>query len=342
MTLYRKATNRSLSLLSAQYWEKGDREATQGICEGVFLFTPFLWYRAGKGVGAYYNWTDPKQDPRRLVEYFNAHPETFYPLEQDYLERYEKITQVIQNGDPKDFEWLFHETVRIWPMITIASLLGKWDPAELNADIVKRCFDLRMKTDRIYYDINAAMLVMAEKITGRTDVDFLRFEEIVSSTFPNSIEMARRQKGYVLFEGKLTTSENVIAFAKSVDIELADNAVDPTATELRGQTAWPGSVRGIVRVIYERSQLPEFKAGEILVAPMTTPDFLPAMKIASAFVTDEGGITCHAAIVAREMKVPCVVGTLAATATLHTGDEVEIDTDQGLVRILKRAHEVEM
>ena len=67
---------------------------------------------------------------------------------------------------------------------------------------------------------------------------------------------------------------------------------------------------------------------------MTSPDFLPAMKKSAAFITDEGGITCHAAIVAREMKKPCIVGTKVATKKLKDGDFVEVDADHGIVKVL--------
>ena len=68
---------------------------------------------------------------------------------------------------------------------------------------------------------------------------------------------------------------------------------------------------------------------------MTISDFLPAMMKASAFVTDEGGITCHAAIAARELKKPCIIGTKIATQVLKDGDMVEVKADHGLVIILK-------
>jgi pyruvate,water dikinase len=74
--------------------------------------------------------------------------------------------------------------------------------------------------------------------------------------------------------------------------------------------------------------------GEILVVPMTTPDYLPAMQKAAAFVTDEGGVICHAAIVAREMKKPCVIGTKKATTVFHNGDIVEVDGFTGFVRLV--------
>ncbi len=68
---------------------------------------------------------------------------------------------------------------------------------------------------------------------------------------------------------------------------------------------------------------------------MTTPEMVPAMKKAGAFVTDEGGVTCHAAIIAREMKKPCIIGTKIATKVLKTGDMVKVDAEKGIVRIIK-------
>jgi pyruvate,water dikinase len=91
-----------------------------------------------------------------------------------------------------------------------------------------------------------------------------------------------------------------------------------------------------VRIVKNQRQVQEVKNGEIIVSPMTTPDFMPAMKKAVAFVTDEGGITCHAAIVAREMKKPCIIGTKIATKVLKDGDLVEVDANKGIVKILKR------
>ena len=70
---------------------------------------------------------------------------------------------------------------------------------------------------------------------------------------------------------------------------------------------------------------------------MTTPDFVPLIRKASAIITNEGGITCHAAIVACELKKPCIVGTKIATKILRDGDLVEVDANNGVVRILERA-----
>ena len=109
--------------------------------------------------------------------------------------------------------------------------------------------------------------------------------------------------------------------------------------EIRGQVAYLGkTVTGAVRVLRRKIQVAELRDGEILVSPMTTPDFVPAMKKAAAIVTNDGGITCHAAIVSRELKKPCIIGTKIATQVFKDGDLVEVDADKGVVRILSSTH----
>ena len=108
--------------------------------------------------------------------------------------------------------------------------------------------------------------------------------------------------------------------------------------DLRGSVAHPGVARGIVRVVdLEHLDATRFDAGDILVSDYTDVRCLPLMKLSGAIVTDRGGTLSHAAIVARELKKPCIIGTKNATKTLHNGDEVEVDATKGTVKILKRA-----
>jgi pyruvate,water dikinase len=87
--------------------------------------------------------------------------------------------------------------------------------------------------------------------------------------------------------------------------------------------------QGRVHVIEDVSKISEFKKGEVLVTKMTDPDWVPIMRIASAIITDEGGKTSHAAIVSRELGIPCIVGTLRATKVLKTGQEITVDCTSG-------------
>ena len=107
--------------------------------------------------------------------------------------------------------------------------------------------------------------------------------------------------------------------------------------EMIGQIAYRGKTSGRVKIVWNPSEsAASFKSGDILVTGMTRPEFLPLMKKAAAFVTDAGGILSHAAIVAREMKKPCIIGTKIATKVLKDGDVVEVDADKGVVKIIKR------
>ena len=104
--------------------------------------------------------------------------------------------------------------------------------------------------------------------------------------------------------------------------------------EVKGQTAQPGKVTGIVRLVFGPQHNNKVKDGEILISTATSPQLLPAMKRAAAFVTDVGGITSHAAIVARELKKPCIVGTKNATKIFRDGDKVEVNADNGIIKII--------
>jgi pyruvate,water dikinase len=98
-----------------------------------------------------------------------------------------------------------------------------------------------------------------------------------------------------------------------------------------GLAASPGIASGRVRVLTSPTEADQLVAGEILVAKMTNPDWVPTIRRAAALITDGGGITCHASIVARELGVPCVVGTRSATAVLRTGEVVTVDGSRGQV-----------
>jgi phosphoenolpyruvate synthase/pyruvate phosphate dikinase len=107
--------------------------------------------------------------------------------------------------------------------------------------------------------------------------------------------------------------------------------------EIRGVSAYNGVVSGVVKVVRHPTEVDKVSTGDILVSQMTLPSFISALQKAVAFITDEGGITCHAAIVSRELKKPCIIGTKIATKVLKDGDLVEVDAEKGIVRIIKKA-----
>lgn len=124
-----------------------------------------------------------------------------------------------------------------------------------------------------------------------------------------------------------STEENISALEGSIERE---------QKILSGRSAFPGVSRGRARIIVRPEAGQRFDKGNILVTVNSNPSFMPYINMSSAIVTDEGGITCHAAIVARELQKPCVTGTKFATQVLKDGDEVEVDADHGIVRMLSR------
>jgi pyruvate,water dikinase len=100
---------------------------------------------------------------------------------------------------------------------------------------------------------------------------------------------------------------------------------------VRGFGASPGIASGVARLLRGAEEMDRIQTGEVLVTTMTTPDMVPAMSRAAAIVTDEGGMTCHAAIVSRELGVPCVVGTREATKKIAEGAMITVDGKTGQV-----------
>ncbi|MFH1053610.1 MAG: PEP-utilizing enzyme [Candidatus Woesearchaeota archaeon] len=168
------------------------------------------------------------------------------------------------------------------------------------------------------------------------DLIFLTVNEINTEEFSKKM-IEQRKKDFIWV---LDNGEMKIVMGPEME-KLRDSFrenVDLSVEMIKGTVANKGFAKGHVKIInsqYDRESIKNFEKGEILVASMTTPDFINAINKASAIVTNEGGILCHAAIVAREMNIPCVIGTKVATKVLKDGDFVEVDADNGIVRKIK-------
>jgi pyruvate,water dikinase len=142
--------------------------------------------------------------------------------------------------------------------------------------------------------------------------------------FPQDIEWA-------VEGGELDILQTRPVTALAITEAETEEAVETAPLLLSGSPASPGAALGPVTIVLSSSEIDRVKEGDVLVAEMTTPDFVPAMKRAAGIVTDRGGRTCHAAIVSRELGIPCVVGAGEATATLRTDQLVTVDGSQGKV-----------
>jgi len=213
----------------------------------------------------------------------------------------------------------------------------------------KKIFDLAAQTvwlksyrkDALYYNIYVLDLILKElgKRHGFSlmQMKFLAYWELDNLNEVDANELKERMKFSIAYHKngklKLLTGKKAENFFKKRLIE--KRAIKKTS-ELRGTPACPGQARGIIKIVNLPEEIKKMKKGDIIVAHTVFPVLMPAIKKASAIITNDGGLTCHAAIVAREMKTPCIVGTKIATKVLKDGDLVEVDAEKGVVRILKK------
>lgn len=149
---------------------------------------------------------------------------------------------------------------------------------------------------------------------------------------PPELMLEQRQRAWVLLQKKGNFKLHAGGEAEKIARKELSEEKPPTDGPQRGTVAFgSGIVEGVARVAFKVSESVALQEGEILITPMTSPEYVPAMKRSMAIVTDEGGITCHAAILARELEKPCLVGTKDATRVFKTGDKVRIDLDAATV-----------
>jgi phosphohistidine swiveling domain-containing protein len=178
------------------------------------------------------------------------------------------------------------------------------------------------------------------------DILLYSFEEVQALLHNTTLSQeeigSRKQYGYavVIKSASFSVVSGKERIAEVIEREQISEPFEKLmhTDNFKGLGASRGVIRGNARVLEDASRLSELQPGEILVTYMTTIEFTPAFRRAGGVVTDEGGMSCHAAIVSREFRLPCVVGTKVATRIIETGDEIEVDGGLGLVRIIRRSN----
>ena len=161
---------------------------------------------------------------------------------------------------------------------------------------------------------------------------FPEMESVLQGRFDKDV-LYRRMKASLCIE-KL---DKAVVFDSDIALGVFKNAFekDVPHNEIKGMCASPGKARGTAKIILKVHDLVSVDAGDIIVTSMTRPDMIVALKKAKGIITDEGGVTSHAAVISREMGIPCIIGTKHATSIIKNGDLVELDADKGIARIVK-------
>ncbi len=186
----------------------------------------------------------------------------------------------------------------------------------------------------LYYEIASRAKLKIDELVILSPTEIYNF--LQKEKLPTLEEINQRKKNFIVYvlnkKFKIYSGKQAADFSKKYLI--SKEKIEKES--FSGIIASPGKVKGIVKTVLDKKDLYRVREGEILVAITTHPDYLSVMKKAKAIITDEGGLTSHAAIVSREFKIPCIVGTKIATKVLKDGDLVEVDADKGVVKIIKK------
>lgn len=268
-------------------------------------------------------------------------PSLLEELEQEWQHLEPYLTgkrQVNTADDLRDY----YEHLIIWwlPMTIIFSLpqagVTKLDPEALEArEIAEKYSDtMDMVWEKFWNKQPAKFKNLMNLMTPKEAFAFSKLSPA------QLLAIAKRSDGVGLLNSRLYPVDHLGKALEQTGVSLAEEKM-PTGSvsEITGDTAYQGIAEGRVRLIGSKRDVPLLKEGEILVTEMTSPKYLPAIQKASALVTDEGGVTCHAAIAARELKKPCIIGTGIATKVLKNGDLIRVNAgeDEGRVTVISQA-----
>ncbi|MFA5954803.1 MAG: PEP-utilizing enzyme [Patescibacteria group bacterium] len=155
-------------------------------------------------------------------------------------------------------------------------------------------------------------------------------EKLLSPTSQYRKILQTRRRGIFVAIPKKTTLQFVSGREAKALLQFMNSLV--VTDNVVGRTAYPGKVIGTAKIVLSQKDFKKFQRGDILVAPNTRPEYIPVMKIAGGIVTEEGGITSHAAIVSRELKIPAVVGAQGVLEQIKEGDIIEVDANRGIIK----------
>ncbi len=233
-----------------------------------------------------------------------------------------------------------------WYHGEMAAVHATPDMVGIDESIKNEALKLRILTQDLTANFAVIVCDTVEKLFPKYSgyADYLLPEEVSRiETLPfdkMKEKLEERKRGWFLYNVSFHTDRNILDdLLHENHVRIKTEEKETSFEKLAGQVVSKGRAKGRVRVIRSKGNLASFQPGEILVTEMTYPEYVPQMKMAAGVVTDEGGMTCHASIVSRELNIPCVVGTKFATQVLHDGDLVEVDAEKGVVRVLEKSGE---
>lgn len=341
--LYIKYFSRDFTLANMEIWWRGEAHNDKVWMRERQPFQPYIVFeKTPDTVHCYYDSRGIRWMKEKLVEHLKKDPKLLDLIEMRLMESVLGVRSFSQKGYALSHEELteflcIFESGYVW--FEAAWWLWDMPDKELHGAVLPQSFrKLRENTQDFGPVAEPFIRTSVPRLYPNLALftDVLRVDELKNNSLPHVRELQARQNGYFLVEGIVYTGVTREFIEAKYNLTLEDcNGV--SASEIAGTAAFPGNVTGTVRIVLNMKSLGKVSEGDILVSHMTLPAFLPALEKAAAIVTDEGGMLSHAAIVSRELRKPCIIGTKMATKVLKDGDRVEVDANHGMVRVLSRA-----
>lgn len=268
---------------------------------------------------------------------------------QSLIEKYSKIN--FWKTDKKDYSKLLEEFINIFLYTTVIpywvlNSIEKLPEKEKNTPNCKKLTEqfsiIRGKTTYPLFVstilskfIKEASLILNVNETQAYFCTAWELKEILEGKTKLSKEELLKRQNFCVVKGNFAKSKLKISYKKE-NYDLQKESDSERSTNLTGIIAQNGIATGKIKIVNTLNDMKGFEKGEVIVSINTNPALMPALILCSAIVTDEGGTLSHAAIIARELKKPCIVGTKNATKILQNGYLVEIDANKGKITILKK------
>lgn len=250
---------------------------------------------------------------------------------QAILERLDAVRKPTQQGQTGNHPIEIEIDEETRHMADTLNFLAVWqDERKLN--IMKAIYHL----GSVVEEISRRTGIKADHITYLSPAEALSLDKM---EYLNDVhDLIKREEGVFYLQLPDGEESDVLIghdYEEAIKLYEALNgqgASKPGNSAIYGSVANPGTAIGHVVVCKDLASIDKVQEGDVLVASMTRPEYMAAIKKAAAIVTDEGGITCHAAIVARELGIPCVIGTKVATKVFKDGDMVEVRANHGMIK----------
>ncbi len=340
---YQKLFSRDFSLPSVEAWVRGESANPKEWTRQTQPFLPYIiTERSDDTVRFYYDLEGVAWVQNLLVTLAHQDKDFIPTIQRAVVKKIRFIQPIYEKEEAIDLLSLkrfLRELEAGYPWFEAMWWFFQIDDMSKVVGLnLKKLGEVRKQTDTLCNSSDTVIRKSLMKIYPQLgDVSsVLSTTEIVSGHIPPRTTLEKRYERYFFTEDRLFTTVNKTALGKLLKVTF-DPEIIKKVRQLTGTPAYRGIVRGFVRRVMGHKQIAEVKEGEILISPMTIPDFIPALKKAAAIVTDEGGMLSHAAIVAREFEKPAVVGTTFASKRLRDGDIVEVNATEGRVTLICHA-----